>query len=89
MKLIGKGVLNFFGSRFFDRRKDKLIFDDNNQKTQWEKDFKLLAPENWTNGENATWGVYMAHIIWDINMRFNIGAKGHNLFHINLKDHIN
>ena len=50
-KLIGKGVLNFFGSRFFDRRKDKLIFDDNNQKTQWEKDFKLLAPENWTNGE--------------------------------------
>ena len=50
-KLIGKGVLNFFGSRFFDRRKDKLIFDDNNQKTQWEKDFKLLAPENWTNGQ--------------------------------------
>ena len=86
MKLIGKGVLNFFGSRFFDRRKDKLIFDDNNQKTQWEKDFKLLAPENWTNGENATWGVYMAHIIWDINMRFNIGAKGHNLFHINFEN---
>ena len=53
-KLIGKGVLNFFGSRFFDRRKDKLIFDDNNQKTQWEKDFKLLAPENWTNGELKT-----------------------------------
>ena len=51
IKLIGKGVLNFFGSRFFDRRKDTLIFDDNNQKTQWEKDFKLLAPENWTNGE--------------------------------------
>ena len=53
-KLIGKGVLNFFGSRFFDRRKDKLIFDDNNQKTQWEKDFKLLAPENWTNGRIRT-----------------------------------
>ena len=57
-KLIGKGVLNFFGSRFFDRRKDKLIFDDNNQKTQWEKDFKLLAPENWTNGELKIWRIF-------------------------------
>ena len=50
--------MNFFGSRFFDRRKDKLIFDDNNQKTQWEKDFKLLAPENWTNGQLKNWRIF-------------------------------
>ena len=35
-----------------------MIFDDNNQKTQWEKDFKLLAPENWTNGQLKIWRIF-------------------------------
>ena len=40
--LIYKGAVNFIGRWIFDRRKEKLIFDDDNIKTQWEEDFKLL-----------------------------------------------
>ena len=74
-KLIGKGVLNFFGSRFFDKRKDKLIFDDNNQKTQWEKDFKLLAPENWTNGQLKILMNFSKMWIPDQDLRVRIDIK--------------
>ena len=48
--LIYKGVVNFIGRIIFNKRKDKLIFDDDNIKTQWEKDFKLLPSSNWING---------------------------------------
>ena len=50
LNLIIKAVLNLFGSKFSDRKRDKMIFDDNDTKTQWEDDFKLLPAENWING---------------------------------------
>ena len=48
-KLIIKSLTAFFGQRYVDKKKDKVIFDDNNYKTQWENDFKLLGSQNWIN----------------------------------------
>ena len=49
-KLIIKSLLAFFGQRYVDKKKEKVIFDDNNYKTQWENDFKLLGSQDWING---------------------------------------
>ena len=48
-KLVIKSLTAFFGQRYVDKKKDKVIFDDNNYKTQWENDFKLLGTQNWIN----------------------------------------
>ena len=48
--LIYKTAVSIIGKWFLDKRKDKLIFDDDNKKEQWEEDFKLLPSSNWING---------------------------------------
>ena len=37
---------------FCTDKKEKVIFDNNNSRTQWEEDFKLLTLESFITGDN-------------------------------------